>query len=232
MPGPDGKTVMHKVVSGDTLGGLAKKHGTTIELIKKSNNLSNNVIRIGQELRIWTGTFNIFVDKSQNILMLKSEEDDRSLPIFIGVPEAQAIAIHLNGVSAPRPMTHDLLKNVLDKLETKVVRVEVTNLEDGTFYGQIVLAVEDRTTVIDSRPSDAIALALRSGAQILVAEHVMDAVAVVVDEEGEVKAQEQEPEPEDPVVVLERDLAQAIAEERYEDAATLRDQLKQSTQSN
>lgn len=69
------KTVVHEVVRGDTLGGLAKKYGTTIELIKKSNNLSNNVIRIGQDLRVWTGTFNIFVDKSQNILILKDGDD-------------------------------------------------------------------------------------------------------------------------------------------------------------
>lgn len=69
------KTVIHEVQSGDTLGGLAKKYGTTIDLIKKSNNLSSNVIRIGQKLRIWTGTFNILVDKSQNILILKDGED-------------------------------------------------------------------------------------------------------------------------------------------------------------
>lgn len=66
-----GKTVMHEVVSGDTLGELAKKYGTTVELIKKNNNLKNDVIRVGQRLRIWTGSFNVFVDKSQNILILK-----------------------------------------------------------------------------------------------------------------------------------------------------------------
>lgn len=71
----ENKTVIHEVQSGDTLGGLAKKYGTTIELIKLSNNLSSNVIRIGQKLRIWTGTFNIFVDKSQNILFLKDGND-------------------------------------------------------------------------------------------------------------------------------------------------------------
>ena len=70
-----GKTVKHKVESGDTLGELAKKYGTTIDLIKKSNNLSSHVIRIGQKLRIWTGTFNIIVDKSQNILILKDGND-------------------------------------------------------------------------------------------------------------------------------------------------------------
>ncbi len=68
-------TVMHEVVKGDTLGELAKKYGTTVELIKRSNNLSNNIIRIGQKLRIWTSPFNVFVDKSQNILMLKKGEE-------------------------------------------------------------------------------------------------------------------------------------------------------------
>ena len=71
----ENKTVIHKVESGDTLGALAKKYGTTIELIQKSNNLSSNVIRIGQKLRIWIQPFNIFVDKSQNILILKSGND-------------------------------------------------------------------------------------------------------------------------------------------------------------
>jgi LysM repeat protein len=71
----EGKTVIHVVASGDTLGELAKKYGTTIELIQRSNNLSGNVIRIGQKLRIWTGVFNIFVDKSQNILILKDGSD-------------------------------------------------------------------------------------------------------------------------------------------------------------
>ncbi len=71
----DGKTVIHTVQSGDTLGELAKKYGTTIELIQRSNNLSGNVIRIGQKLRVWTGTFNILVDKSQNILILKDGND-------------------------------------------------------------------------------------------------------------------------------------------------------------
>ena len=71
---PD-KTIVHEVQSGNTLGGLAKKYGTTIDLIKRSNNLSSNVIRIGQKLRIWTGTFNVFVDKSQNLLILKDNGD-------------------------------------------------------------------------------------------------------------------------------------------------------------
>ena len=72
---PTEKSVTHEVVSGDTLGALSKRYGTTIELIKISNNLKSNVIRLGQRLRIWTGTFNIFVDKSQNILILKDEEE-------------------------------------------------------------------------------------------------------------------------------------------------------------
>ena len=72
---PTPKTVLHEVQSGDTLGKLAKKYGTTVELIKKSNNIQNDVIRVGQKLRVWTGTFNIFVDKSQNILMLKDGDE-------------------------------------------------------------------------------------------------------------------------------------------------------------
>jgi len=70
-----GRTVAHKVQSGDTLGELAKKYNTTIDLIKRSNRLTSNVIRVGQQRRIWTGTFNIFIDKSQNLLMLRDQED-------------------------------------------------------------------------------------------------------------------------------------------------------------
>jgi len=71
---PD-RTIIHEVQSGDTLGELAKKHGTTIDLIKRSNRLTSNVIRIGQQLRIWTGTFNIFIDKSQNLLTLRDQDE-------------------------------------------------------------------------------------------------------------------------------------------------------------
>jgi len=74
MATPD-RTIMHEVQSGDTLGELAKKHGTTIDLIKRSNRLTSNVIRVGQQLRIWTGTFNIFIDKSQNLLTLRDQDE-------------------------------------------------------------------------------------------------------------------------------------------------------------
>ncbi len=169
------------------------------------------------------------------VVLLKSEQDTRTLPIFIGVPEAQAIALQLNDVSPPRPMTHDLLKNVLDMLEGRVEQVEVHDLREGTFYGRLVVVFEGQTLHVDSRPSDAIAVALRCKAPIFVTDDVMDEAGMVVDEEGQPQeegAAEQDESQESPVDDLQNKLQQAIQEERYEDAANLRDEIKKRTSSN
>lgn len=107
------------------------------------------------------------------VLILREEGGDTVLPIYIGLMEASAIAAHLEGVHLTRPMTHDLLKSVLISLGGKLVRVEVTDLRDNTFFASLFVQQGDRTVEIDSRPSDAIALALRTGAQIHVARHVL-----------------------------------------------------------
>jgi hypothetical protein len=174
---------------------------------------------------------NVSISNVGFVVFLKSDKDDRRLPIFIGVPEAQAIAIELNDVTPPRPMTHDLMKNVLDILEARLERVVIHSLEKGTFHGKLVLACEGQLTDVDSRPSDAIALALRYKAPILVAEAVMDEAGVLLDEENE--EPEEEPAPvEDHVTKLKSDLERAIEEERYEDAAQLRDEIRKATRSN
>ncbi len=126
------------------------------------------------------------------IIILKSEEDEQAVPIWIGLLEATSIASALQNLKYDRPMTHDLLKNFADALEISIVKVEVCDLKDNTFYARIYFVSKDQSFDIDARPSDAIALALRFKAPIYVEDSVMqkskitDAEAEVVDtsEEG------------------------------------------------
>ena len=112
------------------------------------------------------------------VVILRTEDSERFLPIWIGRFEAQAIAVKLQDVSLPRPLTHDLLGSVIADLGATVQRVVVTEIADGTFYGKVVLEADGRTTEVDSRPSDAIALALRVQAPIFVEDSLLEAVGV------------------------------------------------------
>jgi hypothetical protein len=107
------------------------------------------------------------------IVILKDIEGNRALPIWIGTFEANAIALEMERVTTPRPMTHDLIRNILDGVKAKVSRIVVNDLRDNTFYAVIFLAINGTEVAIDSRPSDAIALALRVKAPIFVAEKVI-----------------------------------------------------------
>lgn len=122
----------------------------------------------------------------------EEEGHNRVLPIWIGTPEATSILLALQGAEPPRPMTHDLMQNVVETLGYMVQRVEITRLEEGTFYAALVLRGEDQTFAIDARPSDSIALAIRTGAPLFVAEDVLEEAAVEaepdLDEEAEVEA--------------------------------------------
>ena len=109
------------------------------------------------------------------IVILRNDEVGRMLPIWIGIFEANSIALQLEGVEPPRPMTHDLLKSTLDALDAEIVRVLISDLNENTFYAQLHLETQSgEEVVVDSRPSDAIALALRSKAQIFVHEDVFE----------------------------------------------------------
>jgi bifunctional DNase/RNase len=108
------------------------------------------------------------------IVVLKDEEDKIFLPIWVGIFEANAIALRLENVATPRPMTHDLLRSVLQELEAEVTRIEISDLRDSTFYASVHLKAGERVLLIDARPSDAIALALRTDAPIFVAQQVLD----------------------------------------------------------
>ena len=118
----------------------------------------------------------LIVDPVTNmpIVILKDRIGDRVLPIWVGIFEANAIALPLENVTTPRPMTHDLLRNMISELDGHVDQVVVSDLKDNTFFAIIHLTVKGERVVIDSRPSDAIALALRTRAPILVEETVID----------------------------------------------------------
>ncbi len=107
------------------------------------------------------------------IIILRDEEDKRSLPIWVGIFEANAIALELEKIATPRPMTHDLMKNILEALDAHVSKIVVNDLKENTFFAVIHLRVGESEITVDSRPSDAIALALRVAAPIFVDEEVV-----------------------------------------------------------
>jgi uncharacterized protein len=138
------------------------------------------------------------VDLQSNTPVLLLQESDglgRTLPIFIGAPEATAIAFALQGMDTPRPMTHDLIRDLLDALGADVIRVVVTELKTATYYAEIVLRHGDGELPVSSRPSDAVAVAVRTGAPLFVADDLMDSEGIMLavdedededeDEEGE-----------------------------------------------
>jgi bifunctional DNase/RNase len=108
------------------------------------------------------------------IVILKDKEGNRVLPIWVGIFEANAIALQIENITTPRPMTHDLLKNVLADLEANVEKIVVSELRDNTFYAMIYLRRAGEILAVDSRPSDAIALALRTKSPIFVEETVVE----------------------------------------------------------
>lgn len=175
-------------------------------------------------------------------LILKETNGARRLPIIIGSWEAQCIAIEIDGIHPPRPMTHDLIKTVIDRLGSTVTEICINELRDGTFYAKIVL--DGTGPEIDARPSDAIAVAVRYGAPIFIDESVMKEAGFQPEneEEGEIEREveaeneeessmlpQPEPEPQrklSPIESVRHQLSEAIAQEDYERAAKLRDELK------
>jgi len=119
----------------------------------------------------------------QPIVLLKTADGNKFLPIWIGHPEAAAILMKLQGAATPRPMSHDLFTDILSQLEARVVKIAVTELRENTFYAQITVAVDGTEIEIDSRPSDAIALAVRADAPIFAAESVIEESAIEFEHE-------------------------------------------------
>jgi len=126
---------------------------------------------------------------NQPIVLLKEDEGERYLPIWIGAAEAAAIAFALQGVVTPRPMTHDLMKNLLEEVGAQVQRIEITELREGTYYANINMRMNGSAYEISARPSDAIALAVRVEAPIFADEEVLTDASILIpsDEEDEVE---------------------------------------------
>ena len=166
----------------------------------------------------------VTLDTSSNrfVVILKDDTYHRWLPIVVGPAEAQAIALHLEKVKPPRPMTHDLLKNILDSVKADVSRVVVSDLKENTYYAIIDIKKNGTQSKVDARPSDAIALALRVSAPIFVDEEVMQKASISNEIETEtVKDGEEE------MQLFNLELQKAVQEERYEDAARLRDKINE-----
>jgi len=119
----------------------------------------------------------------QRVVILKEKVADRYLPIWIGPAEADAIAVKLQGVSVPRPLTHDLLRSVIDTLGATISFIVVNDLKNDTFYAKIVFNVDGKDIEVDSRPSDALALAVRAAVPIYVEESVLDKTSIMLDSE-------------------------------------------------
>ncbi len=119
----------------------------------------------------------------QRVVILKEKVSDRYLPIWIGPAEADAIAVKLQGVAVPRPLTHDLLSSVIDTLGAAVDSIIVNDLKNDTFYAKLILEMNGKSVEVDSRPSDALALAVRTGVPIYADESVLDKAGILLDGE-------------------------------------------------
>jgi bifunctional DNase/RNase len=172
-------------------------------------------------------------------LVLSEAEGNRRLPIIIGHYEAQAIALELEHIRPPRPMTHDLLRDIIQNFSGYVKKIVVNDLREGTFFAQVVIEADGVTLNIDSRPSDAVALGIRFNAPIFVAASVLEEAGIEAEQEQEKSAtamQEVKEEksstatknlsPQEKLTKLEEQLDSAIKAENYEQAARLRDEIE------
>ena len=175
-------------------------------------------------------------------LLLKETYGVRRLPIIIGQFEAQSIALEMEGIKPPRPLTHDLLRNVIENLGGTISEIIIDELRDNTFFAKIKLEVSSMTNDIDSRPSDAIALAVRTGSPLFVAEEVMKAASFIptsenIEDETQITNESQESSEKLPnkniqetrLAQLQNQLREAIEKEDYERAAKLRDEINKLT---
>lgn len=168
-------------------------------------------------------------------LVLGEVNGNRRLPIIIGAFEAQAIALELEKIQPPRPMTHDLLRDLFETLGAEVVDVVIDELREGTFFAKIRFTAAGADGQLDARPSDAVALAVRVQAPIFVSPSVLEEAGIPTEEEGvdlesaepeeEGVDEEDHSEPKTPLERIEEQLEQAISEEDYERAAQLRDEI-------
>ena len=158
-------------------------------------------------------------------VILKELDGDRKLPVLVGAYEAQSIAMAMEYLETPRPLTHDLIVNLINGIEGKLSSVKITKLEDGVFFS--ILDIQSNSLghkEIDSRPSDALAVALRMHSPILVANDVMEE-AIILENDSEKIVNDIQEEPQ--IQLLERQLQKAIDKEEYEMAARIRDKINE-----
>ena len=158
-------------------------------------------------------------------LILKEVNGKRRLPIIIGAFEAQSIALEIEGIKPPRPLTHDLMKNILESLGAELTEITISELRDGTFFATLIFDSQE----VDARPSDAIALAVRFGVPIFVAEKVMEEASFLPENEEQSEAASQGKSAMEGLTKLEAlraQLNEAIEREDYERAAKLRDEIR------
>ncbi|CAA9273406.1 MAG TPA: bifunctional nuclease family protein [Herpetosiphonaceae bacterium] len=166
-------------------------------------------------IRVTVDSIRVSLLTQQRMVMLREADNRRLLPIWIGPAEAEAIATALQGHEPPRPMTHDLLKNVITELGGSVQYIAITQLHESTYFARIVVDVRGTRREIDSRSSDAIALGVRCDVPIYVAEPVFDQAGITGEEESESEA-EAEDEPETPALPPARPVSRRAADEPEE----------------
>lgn len=166
-------------------------------------------------------------------LVLTEENGDRRIPIIIGPVEAQSIAIQLEGLHPPRPLTHDLFKNIAQAFNIELVEIVIYKLEEGIFYSELICEQNGNRIAVDSRTSDAVALALRFKCPIYTSDEILSKAGIVVEVSDHVDDEDTfPPEPDDEsgfdvqtLEELEKMLQQAVQEENYELASELRDEI-------
>lgn len=170
-------------------------------------------------------------------LVLAEENGERRIPIIIGPVEAQSIAIELEGLKPPRPLTHDLFKQMASAFDIRITEVIIYKLEEGIFYSELICLRNDKQIVIDSRTSDAVALSLRFGCPIYTSEEILSRAGIVIEFESEQSQEEwHQPISEEPIrgkheydkytsAELTQMLSNAIQSEDYERASAIRDEI-------
>lgn len=136
---------------------------------------------VAKMLEVRLAAVRVDLQSNTPVILLQEKDGERSLPIFIGAPEATAIAFAIQGIAVPRPMTHDLMKDLVELLGATVSRVVVTEVREKTYFAEIHLDMGGQRLEVSSRPSDAVALAARTGSPLFVADELMEAAGVLVE---------------------------------------------------
>jgi bifunctional DNase/RNase len=173
------------------------------------------------EAEVWT----VARTEQGNAVLIRPLGSERAVPIFVGQLETQSILLGFGGVVMPRPLTHDLVLSMLKTLGAEILRIEINELRDGTFYARIIMERTGKKMEIDARPSDAIALAVRVKCPMYIAENIVDEAGISIDLVVDTSVDSSD-DTEKETRNLQEELENAVAAEDYEKAALLRDQIK------